>query len=113
MHKQSFDLVTGQCLDDPEVSLAVWPDAGHRRWVEVLIAGPERRSVTALSPVLAGTQILVTAQRRADELSLALGRRGAEVTVARVARGRVRTSTRRPCSRGPGRCWRPASTSWS
>jgi uroporphyrinogen-III synthase len=38
--------------------------------------------VTALGPVLAGTQILVTAQRRASDLSLALGRRGAEVTVA-------------------------------
>lgn len=38
--------------------------------------------MTALGPVLAGTRILVTAQRRASDLSLALGRRGAEVTVA-------------------------------
>ena len=38
--------------------------------------------MTTLGPVLAGTQILVTAQRRASDLSLALGRRGAEVTVA-------------------------------
>jgi uroporphyrinogen-III synthase len=38
--------------------------------------------VTALGPVLAGTQILVTAQRRAADLSLALGRRGADVTIA-------------------------------
>ena len=38
--------------------------------------------MTALGPVLAGTQILVTAQRRASDLALALGRRGAEVTIA-------------------------------
>ncbi|KAA1376620.1 uroporphyrinogen-III synthase [Aeromicrobium fastidiosum] len=46
--------------------------------------GRDRRrdGVTTLGPVLAGTQILVTAQRRASDLSLALGRRGAEVTVA-------------------------------
>lgn len=38
--------------------------------------------MTTLGPVLAGTQILVTAQRRASDLSLALGRRGADVTIA-------------------------------
>jgi uroporphyrinogen-III synthase len=38
--------------------------------------------MTELTPVLAGTRILVTAQRRSDELAAALGRRGAEVTVA-------------------------------
>lgn len=38
--------------------------------------------MTELTPVLAGTRILVTAQRRADELAGALVRRGAEVTVA-------------------------------
>lgn len=38
--------------------------------------------MTELTPVLAGTRILVTAQRRADELAGALIRRGAEVTVA-------------------------------
>ena len=35
-----------------------------------------------LGPVLAGTRILVTAQRRAEDLALALGRRGAEVHIA-------------------------------
>lgn len=35
-----------------------------------------------LDPVLAGTRILLTAQRRADDLAAALVRRGAEVTVA-------------------------------
>ena len=35
-----------------------------------------------LEPVLAGTRILVTAQRRAEDLALALGRRGAEVHIA-------------------------------
>jgi uroporphyrinogen-III synthase len=35
-----------------------------------------------LTPVLAGTRILVTAQRRSDELAGALMRRGAEVVVA-------------------------------
>lgn len=38
--------------------------------------------MTELTPVLAGTRILVTAQRRSDELAAALSRRGAEVTVA-------------------------------
>jgi uroporphyrinogen-III synthase len=38
--------------------------------------------MTELTPVLAGTRILVTAQRRADELASALARRGADVTVA-------------------------------
>jgi uroporphyrinogen-III synthase len=38
--------------------------------------------MTELTPVLAGTRILVTAQRRSDELSAALTRRGAEVRVA-------------------------------
>lgn len=38
--------------------------------------------MTELTPVLAGTRILVTAQRRSDELAAALSRRGAEVVVA-------------------------------
>jgi uroporphyrinogen-III synthase len=38
--------------------------------------------MTALVPVLAGTRILVTAQRRSDELAAALSRRGAEVVIA-------------------------------
>ncbi|MCW2857613.1 MAG: uroporphyrinogen-III synthase [Marmoricola sp.] len=38
--------------------------------------------MTELTPVLAGTRILVTAQRRSDELSAALTRRGADVVVA-------------------------------
>jgi uroporphyrinogen-III synthase len=38
--------------------------------------------VNDLTPVLAGTRILITAQRRADELAGALERRGATVTVA-------------------------------
>lgn len=38
--------------------------------------------MTELGPVLAGCRILVTAQRRAEELGSALARRGATVTVA-------------------------------
>ena len=38
--------------------------------------------MTELTPVLAGTRILVTAQRRSDELAAALSRRGADVVVA-------------------------------
>ncbi|HET6153503.1 MAG TPA: uroporphyrinogen-III synthase [Marmoricola sp.] len=38
--------------------------------------------MTDLAPVLSGARILVTAQRRADELAAALTRRGAEVVVA-------------------------------
>src|SRR3954447_7830656 len=38
--------------------------------------------MTELTPVLAGTRILVTAQRRSDELAGALIRRGADVVVA-------------------------------
>lgn len=40
------------------------------------------RGVTSLGPVLAGTRILVTAQRRAEDLSNALQRRGADVRIA-------------------------------
>src|SRR5690349_7753755 len=41
-------------------------------------------TVTArqLGPVLAGTKVLVTAQRRANDLAVALERRGASVTIA-------------------------------
>lgn len=35
MHKQSFDLVTGRCLDDPDVALDVWPTRVAEGWVEV------------------------------------------------------------------------------
>ena len=35
MHKQAFDLQTGQCLDDPEVSLQVWSTRVADGWVEV------------------------------------------------------------------------------
>lgn len=35
MHKQTFDLLTGQCFDDPEVSLAVWPTRVAAGWVEI------------------------------------------------------------------------------
>jgi uroporphyrinogen-III synthase len=38
--------------------------------------------MSELAPVLAGTRILVTAQRRSEELATALSRRGAEVVVA-------------------------------
>lgn len=38
--------------------------------------------MTELTPVLTGTRILVTAQRRSDELAAALTRRGADVVVA-------------------------------
>jgi uroporphyrinogen-III synthase len=38
--------------------------------------------VTPLGPVLAGARVLVTAQRRATDLSVALERRGAEVAIA-------------------------------
>src|SRR3954447_23629613 len=38
--------------------------------------------MTELTPVLAGTRILVTEQRRSDELAAALMRRGADVVVA-------------------------------
>lgn len=40
------------------------------------------RGVSQLGPVLAGTRILVTAQRRAEDLSNALERRGAQVRIA-------------------------------
>ena len=40
MHKQSFDLRTGKCLDDPEISLQVWPARVTDGWVEVMIDEP-------------------------------------------------------------------------
>jgi nitrite reductase (NADH) small subunit len=38
MHKQSFDLRTGQCLDDAAVSLRVWPVRVVDGWVEIASA---------------------------------------------------------------------------
>ena len=38
MHKQSFDLLTGRCLDDADVALQVWPTRVTDGWVEVLVA---------------------------------------------------------------------------
>jgi nitrite reductase (NADH) small subunit len=35
MHKQSFDLVTGRCLDDETVALRVWPTRVADGWVEI------------------------------------------------------------------------------
>ena len=35
MYKQSFDLRTGQCLDDPEVRVASYPVRVREGWVEV------------------------------------------------------------------------------
>lgn len=35
MHKQTFDLRTGQCLDDPDTALAVWPVRVVDGWVEI------------------------------------------------------------------------------
>lgn len=37
MHKQSFDLRTGRCLDDVDVALRVWPTRVSAGWVEVLL----------------------------------------------------------------------------
>ncbi|MCW2824952.1 MAG: nirD, partial [Aeromicrobium sp.] len=37
MHKQAYDLVTGQCLDDPTLSLRVWPTRVVDGAVEVLV----------------------------------------------------------------------------
>lgn len=37
MHKQSFDLATGQCLDDPDTSLQVWATRVADGWVEIHI----------------------------------------------------------------------------
>jgi len=37
MHKQSFDLRTGECLDSPEISLRVWPTRIIDGWVEVCL----------------------------------------------------------------------------
>ncbi|MCL8252125.1 nitrite reductase small subunit NirD [Aeromicrobium fastidiosum] len=35
MHKQTFDLATGQCLDDASVSLRSWPVRVVDGWVEI------------------------------------------------------------------------------
>jgi len=40
------------------------------------------RRMTALGPVLTGSRVLVTAQRRSDDFALALARRGADVVIA-------------------------------
>lgn len=37
LHKQTFDLRTGRCLDDPDVSIATWPVSVVEGVVHVLI----------------------------------------------------------------------------
>jgi nitrite reductase (NADH) small subunit len=39
LYKQSFDLRTGQCLDDPTVSVPVWPARVRHGQVEVRVEG--------------------------------------------------------------------------
>ncbi|HVZ73715.1 MAG TPA: nitrite reductase small subunit NirD [Polyangia bacterium] len=41
IYKQSFDLATGQCLDDAEVRVPVWPARVRDGQVEILIATHE------------------------------------------------------------------------
>lgn len=57
MYKQVFDLRTGQCLDDPEVSLRVHPIRVVDATVEVALAAvPAPASpATPASPVAVGT----------------------------------------------------------
>jgi nitrite reductase (NADH) small subunit len=38
IYKQSFDLRTGQCLDDPSVTIPVYPARVVDGWVEVVVA---------------------------------------------------------------------------
>lgn len=37
MHKQAFSLISGRCLDDPEVSVPTYPIRVSRGWVEVRV----------------------------------------------------------------------------
>ena len=92
----------------PGASSTSTPSLSSRRW------SPEARGLmTELAPVLAGTRILVTAQRRSDELAAALSRRGAEVTVA-PALGVVPHIDEESCCAVPGRSWTtPSTPSWS
>ncbi len=84
MYKQVFDLATGECLTEPDRGLPVVRRPGRRAVARSRSATSRsgRSVVTELAPVLAGCRILVTAQRRADELAGALVRRGADVVVA-------------------------------
>ena len=115
MYKQVFDLVTGECLTEPGERLPVWPVRvveDQSRSAQVGRAAAYRESpMTELGPVLAGCRILVTAQRRADELAGALASRGAE-SRSRRRSGWSRTSRRRRCSSRPGRSSPTRSTSW-
>ena len=107
MHKQAFDLRTGQCLDDAAVRVPTydvrvdatgWCSSARRRRVH-------DRSPTEPLP-LAGFRIGVTAARKVDE----------QVAPARAARRRGRVGAgavarpepgrrRRSCGPRPRRCW--------
>ncbi len=85
MYKHVFDLATGACLTDPVGPAPGLPHLDRRRCrlrpSRPLVPSALvhlRTPMTELTPVLAGTRILVTAQRRSDELAAALtaGRRG-------------------------------------
>ncbi|GAC1442824.1 MAG: nitrite reductase small subunit NirD [Mycobacteriales bacterium] len=43
MYKQAFDLRTGQCLDDPEVTIASYPIRVHDGMVQVAVSYAERQ----------------------------------------------------------------------
>ena len=77
MHKQAFDLRTGQCLDDAAVRVPTYDvrvDDGI-----VLVGRPTGESVSTSSLPLDGFRIGVTAARKVDEQIALLERRGAAV----------------------------------
>jgi uroporphyrinogen-III synthase len=76
VYKQAFDLRTGVCVDDPAVSVPVYPvrlDSDS-----VLVRSSVEVDGVDVLP-LAGYTVGVTAARRADELGALLERRGATV----------------------------------
>ena len=85
MHKQAFDLRTGQCLDDADVRI---PTYDVRVLDGDVLVGPPRRPADLGEPVtlpLAGYRIGVTAARKVDEQVDLLERRGADVVWAPAA----------------------------
>ena len=37
VYKQRFDLLTGQCIDDPSVAVDTWPVRVRQGWIEVAV----------------------------------------------------------------------------
>lgn len=54
MHKQAFDLISGECLDEPGVRVPVYPVRVHDGMVEISVDTPAGQALVDTGGALAG-----------------------------------------------------------